>query len=779
MTKYIIANIIAIVTSITCYAFQPAMGEWRIHLAYTDITEVAQTKEKVYGLSNGALFSVDKHDHIVEMLSKLSGLSDSDISHIAYSPYNKVLMIAYQNSNIDLINDDNEIINISDIYRKTFNGDKSINGIAFTADYAYLATGFGVIVINLARHEIADTYTIGDNGGMENIVSIAVSSTDVYALGKTMLKRGALRGVNLSNFNNWANITLPAPSVANKQIEIVGDTIFLIKTNNTLYKRVNGVWSGAIANVSAVRYDNGVLFTSHPDRTITAPAMPTLSGANYASYDATNKALWYSTAANITRINIATGETNYFAPNGPATNDAWEMAHSNGRIMVVPGGRFASEYGREPFISFFENEQWRAFWPSQFNSITPTFRPCKDIVDIEVDPNDKSHFFAASYGMGLYEFRNDQIYKLYNCDVTDVNGKGIESIFPNGNQSAKYGYQRVDALQFDTDGNLWLYNTSAVSSIKMLDKNGVFHYFPHSEIINAPTIERIIISSLNPNIKFVSLPRYTATTNSAIFVFDDRGTIDNIKDDQTRLFTEFIDQDGKKTSLAQRFVRSIAQDKDGVIWVGTTEGIVLLNDLNNIFSSNFRSYKIKIPRNDGSNLADYLLETEQINDIAVDAANRKWIATQNSGVFLVSEDGLETIHHFTTDDSPLLSNTVITIGINDQTGEVFFGTDLGIISYQSDSNEGGTSFTNVHAFPNPVRPEFRGIISITGLTDGTNVRITDVNGNLIYETTSNGGFATWDGCRRNGDRVATGIYFAHCTAENRRDKTIVKIMIIN
>ena len=197
-----------------------------------------------------------------------------------------------------------------------------------------------------------------------------------------------------------------------------------------------------------------------------------------------------------------------------------------------------------------------------------------------------------------------------------------------------------------------------------------------------------------------------------------------------------------------------------------------------MFNENFKVYRIKIPRNDGTGLADYLLGTEEIKAIAIDGANRKWIGTASSGIYLVSEDGLETIHHFTSENSPLLSNAIQSIAIHDETGEVFIGTGSGLISYQSDAIEGGKVFKDIRAYPNPVRPEYNGLITITGLVTDTQVRITDINGNLIYETQSNGGIATWDGCNISGERVATGVYFAHCVSPNGKQKQITKILII-
>lgn len=777
--RRVVFLILLMVAAVRSGAMQTAMGEWRTHLAFSGITELAQTPQRVYGLASGAVFSIDKRDYVVELHSTLSGLSDTDVSHIGYSEYDGVMMVAYENSNIDLIRDDGEIVNVSDIYRKTFNGSKSINDIDFTKGYAYLATGFGIAVVNVGKYEIADTYTIGDGGVTVGVTDVEADGESIYALTEGVLKYAAARGTNLSNYQNWHTIAVPEEGVESVQILLVEGVLYIVKSNGNMYSYRGGVWSGSpVRGVEYVEYDNGVLFVRDQEGMVTAEGMPAIEGAQRVVYDKGNGALWYSTGANVTRMDLADNTVAMYAPNGPAVNDAWEFAYADNRIFVVPGGRWAVQYLNPGYISYYENGGWNVIWQSELNVATP-YAPCLDLVDIEVDPEDKNHFFAASYGMGLYEFRENRLYKVHNIGNRDANGRGIETAIEQSEpEAAQYQYQRVDALQFDDKGNLWMSNPS-LHTLKMLDANGLFHYIEYPELVGLETIERTLVSKSNPNIKILLLPRYQSSVTSALFVFDDNGTTDDTSDDRTRLITAIRDQDEKNISLSQRFVRCIEQDKDGVIWVGTTEGIFLLTDIENIFDADYRCNKIKIPRNDGTNLADYLLETEQINDITVDGANRKWIGTKGSGLYLVSDDGLTTIHHFTTDNSPLFSNNVITLEINDRSGELFVGTGKGIISYQSDSNEGGERFDDVHVFPNPVRPEFTGTITVTGLTDETSVRITDVNGNMVYETVSYGGYATWDGCRANGDRVATGIYFAHCVSADRKDKAIVKIMIIN
>ena len=237
---------------------------------------------------------------------------------------------------------------------------------------------------------------------------------------------------------------------------------------------------------------------------------------------------------------------------------------------------------------------------------------------------------------------------------------------------------------------------------------------------------------------------------------------------------EFYDQDNIQLMPAN--IYCLVQDKNNDIWIGTPAGIIIIPSTVDFFTSN-ECYRVKIPRNDGTNLADYLLGTEQINCIAVDGANRKWIGTANSGLYLMSEDGLTTEAHFTTDNSLLPSNNILSIAIHPINGEVFVGTGEGIASYRSDASEGQDDYSQAYAFPNPVRPDYAGSIAITGLMENSIVNIVDEGGNLICKTRSNGGTAVWDGKNQQGQKASSGIYTALCNASDG-SHTVVKIMIM-
>lgn len=750
---------------------QIAMGSWRTHISYINTSQVTQSKNKVYSISAGALFSIHKNDYTIETYSKTYGLNDNNIHLIKYSELDNVLFIAYKNSNIDLLTDDGTIVNINDLYRKSMSGSKIINDICFTKNTAYFACDFGIVVFDIKKKEFVETYIIGDNGDITKVLDVEINGDSIYALTTNNILNASLSS-NLLNYQNWNKIVTPNSSIDNIDMIIENNIIYLLKKNNILYQYQNNNWETYKTSVKNISNDNGIIFINDVNNklsTITSNKTEEIAdNALDGIYDNTQNTIWYIADGVVYYYNLNNNERNVFIPNGPFSNTHWRLKYSNGRIFSIPGGRWAVNYYTPGSLSIYENGIWNNFSNQYFLNQTPTSTRCYDLVDIAIDPNDKTHYWVASYGLGIYEFRNDQIYKFHHCD-----NSGLVSIFPNGD---KYNYTRTDGMTYDEKGNLWILN-NAGSLIKYIDPNGIYHNVPHT--INVSTPQEIIINNKNANQKIVFIPRLNSNTTSQIFSFDDNGTLENINDDKTITLQKVYDQDNKEINFCgSSNLRSIAQDKNGVLWIGTTEGIVLINDPSKMFSDNFKVYRIKIPRNDGTGLADYLLGTEEIKAIAVDGANRKWIGTATSGVYLVSEDGLETIHHFTSENSPLLSDAIQSIAINDNTGEVFIGTGSGLISYQSDAIEGGVKFKNVRAYPNPVRPEYTGIITITGLVADTRVTITDINGNLIYETVSNGGVATWDGCNKIGERVATGVYFAHCVSTDGKQKHIVKILII-
>ena len=354
----------------------------------------------------------------------------------------------------------------------------------------------------------------------------------------------------------------------------------------------------------------------------------------------------------------------------------------------------------------------------------------------------------------MLEYKNNLLVNQF----TDANSP-LQTIIPGK------PYVRICGLAMDKSMNLWITQSEVTGSIKMLKPDGTWIVNPLT--IDADDIGDIIITRNGQ--KWIILPR-----GNGLAVFDDNGTPSNFNDD-SYIKMPVTDSDNNVIS----YVYSLAEDLDGNIWVGTDHGPLIYYNPEKVFDGDLKAYKIKIPRNDGTGLADIMLGTETITSIAVDGANRKWLGTMSSGAYLLSADGMKELKNLKEENSPLLSNVIASIAVDSKTGDVWLATSKGIISWRGDAIAGKESFTNVYSFPNPVREDFTGNVTITGLVRDTEIRITDVSGNLVYKTKSDGGMASWNLTTYNGRRVATGVYMVFCASSDGAQSCVTKILVIN
>ena len=774
-------NTLFILLIISQYSFsQLAMGKWRTHFAYNAIEQITQSENKIFAVSEGSLFSIEKNAECIEedgcivFYGKMNGLNDGIVSKIGYDYLNKKLLIIYKNGNIDIMSSGG-VVNVPDFYNKQLSTGKEVNDITFQGDRAYLSCNFGIIALNTKKNEIADSYYIGPNGVEVKVLSTSVLESNLFALTQNALYVANVNEPNLVNFEYWSTIQNLPGSGDLKKIDVFADKLILQRGDKLFtYDSTNG-WQSIFSEISTSNFSisNGkmIVYSSTSalyivDQAFSTKLIENIGEVLDAEYDNENNIYWLAGNAKgvlaITEANASTPKV--FKPLGPAVNSPWSMTFAGEKLYVVPGGRWAGQYGRRGEVMIFENEKW-------ININTDTIRKVtnnnvNDFMQVAVDPYDSSRFFVTSYGNGLYEFKNNEFKKWYNHENST-----LETLV-SGNP---LNYIRLDGVTFDKDGNLLVINTQVAASIKILLKNGTWTQQKYTDS-NKPNIGNIIISSVNPNHKWINAYRYVP----GILVYDDEGVHDDKNNILNSVFlSSFIDNDNEGAKISPASVYCLVQDQNGVIGAGTEQGPLLFYNTTKVFETGYTCSRVKIPRNDGTGLADYLLQSDKVKAIAVDGANRKWIGTENSGVYLMSENGQETVKQFTTTNSPLLSNDILSIAINPLTGEVYFGTSNGLVSYQGDALDAGDQFVNVHAYPNPVRENYNGIITITGLLKETQVKITDLNGNLIYQTISNGGLATWDGKNTQGKKVNTGIYLVICASEDGTQSEATKIMIIN
>ncbi len=760
---------------------QLAIGKWRTHLAYNSVSQIAQSDNKIYAVSEGALFSIDKLDGGMEFYSKVSGLNDANILRIEFDNVTKQLLIIYINGNIDMLAAGG-VTNIPDLFNKQMSASKNVNQINFYQNKAYLACDFGIVVLNMQKKEVADTYYIGPNATEVKVLNTTVLNNTIYALTASTVYKANVTEPNLVNFEFWTATTNFPGSGDFQTINSFNGNLFLLR-GGKLYKQSNdNSWSSFQPDLTVTNFNvsNGRMniFASNSvylvDDQLNVKNIPDIGTLTDAEYDSQNNSYWFAANAlgviSYSQNGTDLSTINYYKPAGPAVNIPWSMKFGGDKLFVVPGGRWSAQYSQPGYVMMYEKGVW-----SNIDGLTiqaQTGFHVLDLMNVAVDPTENKHFFVTSYGTGLYEFKDDKFFKWYNSTNSTLEGHPAVPNDPNN-------YTRLDGAVYDSQGNLFVANSAVAASVKVLLANGVWTQLKYPGAIKE-TLGKILIDNQNPNRKWI-----TSVRGGGIIVFDDNGTITDQTDDKSTALFTFTYTETDKTNhtvlvqISPAEVRSIAQDKNGVVWIGTEQGPILFSNPTKVFDSDFMCTRVKIPRNDSTGLADYLLANEKIKAIAIDGANRKWLGTETSGVYLMSENGQQTIQHFTVSNSPLLSNDILSIAINPKSGEVFFGTGQGIVSYQSDAVEAGSTFSNVYAYPNPVRQGYTGVITITGLVADTQVKITDLNGNLVCQTISNGSIATWDGKDMHGRKVNTGVYLAICANSDGTQSTITKILIIN
>lgn len=452
-------------------------------------------------------------------------------------------------------------------------------------------------------------------------------------------------------------------------------------------------------------------------------------------------------------------------PGGPKYNYFYEMKVRDGRLFTT-GGHYSVliDLFRPGTVQMLENGEW-TIYEDRIDTITG--HAYNDITCIDIDPDDIDHVFAGSR-TGLYEFQNGRLVRYYNS----TNSPLRPATTHGSNILLDDNYLLINGIKFDRDGNLWIFNGEAKDANRFVIKKGT------------STVQS----------------KYTALLNGTDYSFDlmrncindSRGLIwlvnDNFRkpalicmqpeNDAVKVYTSFINQDGKK--YEPKGVHCVAEDRNGDIWVGTTAGLFVVR-ASEIGQDNVVFEQVKVPRNDGTNLADYLMTGVDISSIAIDGAGRKWIGTPDNGVYTISADNMEQENHFTKLNSNLLSNYVNDIAIDEKTGEVFISTDEGLCSYMSDATAPVETMDkdNVHAYPNPVTPEYNGLITIVGLTFDADVKIVTANGYVVASGRSNGGTFTWNGRDREGNRVASGVYNVITATTDGGKGTVCKIAIVN
>ncbi|MDR2469173.1 MAG: hypothetical protein LBD27_01665 [Tannerella sp.] len=752
------------------------VGEWRSHLATYNTTGVAETDNRVFAVANGTLYSYGKEDSRVTVHSKQTGLSDTDIKWIGYNAAAKTLLIIYSNGNIDLMHADGSMYNLPYLKNTTSILDKEVYEASFHNENAYVATKFGIIVIRMNKKEIAETYKLN-----RAVYSVRIQGETIWAATENGLLNASVND-NLADIHNWREQMLESSGFDVNGIrqlsEFEGMICFRVERNGVYCIAAGGEVKTILKNSSLtgmqlmagrlVLHTASTLYiyeSTSRYETVNAGTVNQVSGLK------NDGMFWLAAGVNgLTGIR-KTAENKYeTAVSGlnlesPKRNLSQFLMFRNGKLWIAGGGRSkTTRYFNPGTLTTCTDGKWFNCDEAKVNQ--QAGYTCQDYTAVVTDPDDETHFFVGTCGEGLLEFRNNEFVQLYNHT-----NSSLQSTLPANSNAHRY--VRVQGFGYDKDKNLWMTNSEVNNGIVVRKADGTWAslYFPG--IANAYFVDQILITSNGH--KWVNVPHSSASPG--ILVFDDRGTPDNGADDVFHYFSSFKSGSGGVIDASAYYC--MTEDLKGEIWIGTNKGPLICSTPSRAVENPDNLYCSQIIRvNPTDNEPYYFLNGEEVNAIAVDGGNRKWIGTSSSGVFLVSPDGSETIHHFNTDNSPLYSNHILSIAINHQTGEVFIGTDKGLISYRSEAVAAAEHFSDVYAYPNPVRLSVNDQVIITGLMADSNVKITDLSGNLIYQGRSAGGQMTWNCRNRSGRRVATGIYLVLASAPGNTESAVARIAVV-
>jgi ligand-binding sensor domain-containing protein len=769
--RYLLTSLLVFSGITTVFAQQVPIGQWRDELPYTLVNSLTDAGTRIYASTPYAVFYFDKEDNSIVRITKISGLSDIGISSINYNKEYQTLVIAYSNANIDLIKN-NSIINISDIKRKPILGNKTINNIFFIGKDAYLSCGFGIVVLDISKEEIRDTYYIGKDGSQVNVLAMTKDQHDtLFAATEKGIYKAWSKDPNLANFASWRKDHLLDSTATYNTITSFAGKVFVNKkvanvASDTIYSYSSGAWQrwqreeyNPVMHLEAndkyllVAYNYFVrvfntsleLFT-----TVNASQYPQIAIADKDGL------IWVGdTYSGLLSYDPATYTVNHVKLSGPTTALAFSMTSKGNDLYIAPGGRDASfiPIYTPPQIYHFNSSDWKNL--SGFNN--PMMNQTHDIVTIAIDPNDSKHVFAGTYGTGLLELYNDSVIGRFTYGNSTL----------RNHSASDTADIRVGGITYDSKGNLWVV-TSHNNNCLSMKKGNKWTGF-NIPIVNENDLGQILVDKHGQ--KWIQM-RYGNMNPNSIMVFDDNDTPDNPGDDQSRL----LNSTTGNGNIPGTTVYTMAEDLKGEIWVGTEKGVAVFYSPENVFSGqNFDAQRILVTQ---GSYVQYLLENETVTAIAIDGANQKWVGTDRGGVFLFSEDGTRQIYHFTAETSPLLSDRITCIALN-KDGEVFFATDKGVISFRAPATPGGDTNENVYAFPNPVREDFEGVIAVKGLVNNAQVRITDMNGTVVYSTRAEGGQAVWDGKNFDGKKARSGVYLVFAANDTGSEKVVTKILIIN
>ncbi|MCM1348889.1 MAG: hypothetical protein NC338_05700 [Firmicutes bacterium] len=791
------------------------VGQWTAHAVFAAPPQkVIDTGSLVYYLSGGSLFLYDKKAQESRSYTMSTGLNDPTATDIFYNAAGGYLLIAYSSGNIDLLYNDGRIVNLSDISDSSIDPPLTINDVCFSGNDVFVATNFGLVQFNDNRHEVVQS-------GIYNTPVAAVTVADGHLI---IWADGAVRSVELGS--RFSSLAAFSQLVATGQVKQFipagqGEILMNMADSNPSLRLLTVDFSAGTASASrtVANHTPGTHLTVAADGRIYLLDKQTLYSLNPETFNEATVATLPDDFADavagtaegasqvwtLTRSGLAchgfgsdgsvTLLTDRFRPEEFSVKTVCYLTPgADGRsLFVTNNGTTAYRFGRPGFAAY-DNPLTASVIEldnGSFTDITPypveayrnaakgrQARVGKYLLSptsIAQDPDDADVFYVSTSIDGLYKMKGTELEGIFselNSPLFEFDARSI-------------GYH----VSVDRGGNLWLHTTSTAA-----DASPIYVLPAAKRTMNPADIKPSdwiclntkslgyaggqdvqVLHCTRSNMTFVS----DHNPSSHFLAYDDRGTRTNFSDDKLKLWTRLIDQDGNIFSPS--YVTAFCEDHDGAVWVGTDQGVIVITNPANATNDNMTIRRVKVPKNDGTNTAEYLLGTDLIYGITVDAANRKWIATERSGLFLVSADGTEILENFTEENSPLSSNLIYSVYANPYSSTIYVGTPEGLLSYESNATPAMPDFEKITVYPNPVTPDYSGPIYVKGLMDGSLVKIADASGTVLYQGRSEGGLFSWNACNSAGVRLPAGVYyvFASQNANDSSSGGTAKFMIIN
>lgn len=733
-------------------------NQWQALFSYSNIVDLVEGNDRLIVATENAVFTYDLITTEIKTITTVQGLSGDLISTIYYSEGFDIIVVGYQNGLIELIRADNTVLRVIDILNKPTipPNQKKINHFHEFNGNIYISTDFGISLYDLAASEFADTYFIGDFGAQVKVNQTTVFDGFIYASLNNKVKRAMVASPNLIDFNQWSSIF----NFGNRGVQTFANNLYLINNSNIL-----NVFNGVnFQQVTTLPQINRKISATSDFLTVTSDTHSTVFDANLTIVEslsslpdyvyslsnsiAVNNNLYLGTKEHgILAVPFDTSLAQQILPEGPLLNKSVSIDATPGQLWAAFGEvnlSFNPYPLNERGLSQFENNQWT-------NIPYEDVFEAKSISHIKINPNNPNEVFASSMINGLLKIENKVPTILYEQNNSPLLGTlGDNSI-------------RIFGSDFDRQGNFWFVQTATDNGLNRLTTGGQFQSYDLTGIIADPAAER-------------GLNNIAITREGNIFMASSTNGLIGFNPTSNQ-FGRVVEGLGSG-NLPDINVRAVAVDNRNQVWIGTFKGLRVLFNSGGFFQegANIDAQPIIILDSDG--VPQELLFQQSITDIEVDGANNKWIATASSGVFYVSANGQETLLRFTKDNSPLPSNNVLDIAIDPQSGVIYFATANGLVAYNGTTTAPNPTLDALRAYPNPVRPNFNGNVTIDGLTARANIKITDVNGNLVYEQISEGGSIQWDTTAFGRYKVSSGVYFIMATTNDALETKIAKVMII-